>query len=263
MIIITKRKLKKQVKKRFTKILLIILVISLICIGVVFGQYYLELSKELTPIDSKKDYYNLSDFGFVKIKSEYDYNNNGVDDYTDIFNGAKEYAEFNPAYVSKYYTGGYPPVEEEGACTDLIWYALMQAGYDLKSMMAQDIRDEYDNNTYGIEIIDDNIDFRRVGNQEIFLLRYAESLDTDIYNVGDFMPGDIVTFDDSAHIAMISDKYNENGVPYLIQNRDETQEVKEEDKLEITDMQVTGHYRFEYNESLQNLINKIDNEEAQ
>lgn len=129
--------------------------------------------------------------------------------------------------------------------------------------MAQDIRDEYDNNTYSIEIIDDNIDFRRVGNQEIFLLRYAESLDIDIYNVGDFMPGDIVTFDDSANIAMISDKYNENGVPYLIQNRDETQEVKEEDRLEITDMQVTGHYRFEYNESLQNLINKIDNEEAQ
>ena len=77
------------------------------------------------------------------------------------------------------------------------------------------------------------------------------------------MPGDIVTFDDSANIAMISDKYNENGVPYLIQNRDEAQEVKEEDRLEITDMQVTGHYRFEYNESLQNLINKIDNEAAQ
>lgn len=74
-------------------------------------------------------------------------------------------------------------------CTNASWI-------DLKSMMAQDIRDEYDNNTYSIEIIDDNIDFRRVGNQEIFLLRYAESLDIDIYNVGDFMPGDIVTFDD-------------------------------------------------------------------
>lgn len=72
------------------------------------------------------------------------------------------------------------------------------------------------------------------------------------------MPGDIITFDYSAHIAMISDKYNENGVPYVIQNRDETQTEKEENRLEETDMEVTGHYRFEHSEKLQKLINNMN-----
>ena len=57
---------------------------------------------------------------------------------------------------------------------------------------------------------------------------------------------------------MISDKYNERGVPYLIQNRDETQEEKEEDRLEVTEMEVTGHYRFTYNEKIENLINNMN-----
>ena len=90
-----------------------------------------------------------------------------------------------------------------------------------------------------------------------FFKRYAESLTTDIYEVGQFQPGDIVTFDDSDHIAMISDKMNKNGVPYLIQNGDEEQEEKEEDRLEITEMEVTGHYRFTYSEKLQKLINMM------
>lgn len=124
-------------------------------------------------------------------------------------------------------------------------------------MIDKDIKDTNKKGIYGIEIIDENIDFRRVINQEVFFERYAENLDPDIYNIGEFMPGDIVTFDDSAHIAMVSDKYNINGVPYLIQNRDETQKTKEEDRLEQTDMQVTGHYRFTYNEKMEDLITKI------
>ena len=125
-------------------------------------------------------------------------------------------------------------------------------------MIAADIREEEKakKNTYDIEIIDDNIDFRRVDNQETFFIRYLPSLTTDIYEIGEFQPGDIVTFDYSDHVAMISDKYNKNGVPYLIQNRDETQKEKEEDRLEITDMEVTGHYRFEYSDKLQEIINK-------
>ena len=71
------------------------------------------------------------------------------------------------------------------------------------------------------------------------------------------MPGDILVFDNGDHIAMTSDKYNANGVPYLIQNRDETQKQKEEDRLEKTDMKVTDHYRFEYNNKIKDLINKI------
>ena len=249
-----KRKLKPKVKKLRN---IIILIIALF-IGFDFLEYEYNLNKKLTPYEEEKDYYTLSDFGFIRLKSKYDYNNNGIDDYTDILNGAKKEAKANPKYISKYYDGGYPP-DGEGVCTDVIWRSLKEAGYLLKDMMARDIRDEYKkgNDTYNIEIIDDNIDFRRVSNQEVFFKRYAESLTTDIYEVGEFQPGDIVTFDDSDHIAMISDKMNKNGVPYLIQNGDEEQEEKEEDRLEITEMEVTGHYRFTYSEKLQKLINRM------
>ena len=50
---------------------------------------------------------------------------------------------------------------------------------------------------------------------------------------------------------------NENGIPYLIQNRSEEQEEKEEDRIEKTDMSITGHYRFTYNRELKRLIKKI------
>lgn len=256
-----KRKKKKKIKKKFKKkikfLLLTILLITISILGIKAGEYYLAYNEKLIPIDEEKEYYNLSDFGFIRQLSETDYDNDGIDDYTDILNGEKKEAEKNPKYVSKYYANGYPP-DGEGVCTDVVWRALKEAGYELKTMIAADIREEEKakKNTYDIEIIDDNIDFRRVDNQETFFIRYLPSLTTDIYEIGEFQPGDIVTFDYSDHVAMISDKYNKNGVPYLIQNRDETQKEKEEDRLEITDMEVTGHYRFEYSDKLQEIINK-------
>ena len=43
----------------------------------------------------------------------------------------------------------------------------------------------------------------------------------------------------------------------LIQNRDPSQEEKEEDRLEKTEMSVTGHYRFTFSNDLKRLIEKI------
>ncbi len=246
-----KRKLKPKIKK---VTILFVSIIFLLVLSVAIN-YYLTSNKTLKQVETKKDYYNLSDFGYIKEKSSKDYNNNGIEDYQDILIGEKKYAKLNPTYKSNYYANGYPPVEKEGVCTDLIWYALKEAGYDLKSMISQDIKDN--SKDYNIEIQDDNIDFRRVENQEIFFKKYTESLTTDIYDTKNFMPGDILTFDNSAHIAMVSDKYNKNGVPYLIQNRDETQKQKEEDRLEKTEMKVTGHYRLKTNDKLEELINKI------
>lgn len=255
-----KKKVKQSFKKLIKNFTIIVIVAILIVVGAKAIDYYSVYNEDLKPISHEKEYYNISDFGFIKEISEEDYDEDGIDDYTDILNGEKKYAEYNPAYISNYYAGGYPPVEKEGVCTDLVWFSLKEAGYNLKDMIVYDIHKEAKKDTYGIEIIDDNIDFRRVGNQEIFFQRYVTSLDSDIYNIGEFMPGDIITFDYSMHIAMISDKYNKNGVPYVIQNRDETQKEKEEDRLEITDMEVTGHYRFENNEKLQELINEMNNQ---
>lgn len=257
MIKIAKLKLKKKIKKFLNKLYLSLAVILILLFLGLLSNYYLTINKNLKPISSEKDYYNISDFGFIREISPKDYDNDGIDDYTDILNGEKIVAKINPKYVNEYYAGGYPP-ETEGVCTDVIWRSLKEAGYSLKDMISQDIRDEYDKKTYNISIIDDNIDFRRVLNQEIFFQRYAEVLDTDIYKVGDLMPGDILVFNDSEHIAMVSDKYNKNGIPYLIQNRDSSQKETEEDRLEETDMIVTGHYRFKYNDKIQELINRIN-----
>lgn len=249
-------KLKKSAK-RFV-LLLMIVIFGFVCFCVI--NYYVVLNKKITPIEIHNEtYYYSEDFGINVVKSKTDYDGDGLDDYSDILAGAKKYAKFNPKYVSKYYDDGYPPVEEEGVCTDLIWYALSEAGYNLKGMIILDIKKDQKtgNDRYNISSRDDNIDFRRVGNQEIFFKTYVENLTSDIYLFYEFQPGDIVTFDDSAHIAFISDKRNANGIPYLIQNSDEDQKEKEEDVLEITDMQITGHYRFTYNNEIKHLMNNI------
>ena len=251
-----KRKLKKQIKTKIKIFTLIALIILLIVCGVESLRYYFVSNEKLEPIDQKKQYYNISDFGFAREISDTDYNNNGKDDYKDILEGEKQYAKLNPKYKSEYYDGGYPPVEKEGVCTDLIWYALKNAGYNLKDMIDKDIKQtrKQKKKVYDIDVVDQNIDFRRVSMQETFFQRYAQILDTDMYSIGQFMPGDIVTFDYSEHIAMISDKYTKDAVPYLIQNRDGNQKNKEENRLEKTKMEITGHYRLKYTKKLEKLI---------
>lgn len=249
-----KKKIKKEVKKKFAFLVLTIFVIISLSETI---NYLYHIKKEFSPIiTEEKEYYKLSDFGFAYEKSTTDYNKNGVDDYTDILNGAKKVAKINPKYVSKYYDGGYPP-ETEGISADLTVWSLKEAGYDLKELISKDIKNTQKSkeNTYNIEIRDDNIDFRRITNQQIFFQRYAKELTIDIYEVGAFQAGDIIIFDYNSHIAIISDKMNKNGIPYIIHLYDDEQESKEEDILETTDMTITNHYRFEYNEKLQQLIN--------
>ncbi len=249
-----KKKLKRSVKSFFC-ICIFVGLTYLLFEGV---NYYITINKNLTPVFNHEEYFYAEDFGINVIKSEYDFDNDGIDDYSDILLGAQKERDMNPTYVSKYYDGGYPP-DDEGVCTDVIWRALLEAGYYLKDMMVYDITKDQENNTsyYDIDYRDDNIDFRRVGNQEVFFKKYTESLTTNIYDIEEFMPGDVVVFDYGAHIAIISDKRNENGIPYLIQNRDPSQEEKEEDRLEKAEMSVTGHYRFTFSNDLKRLIEKI------
>lgn len=92
---------------------------------------------------------------------------------------------------------------------------------------------------------DRNIDFRRVPNLKVFFDRYAEALTLDPYEIEEWQPGDIVIFGEQyVHIAIISDKRNKDGVPYIIHNGG--QPVREENMLvKYTLWQpITGHYRF-------------------
>lgn len=182
-----------------------------------------------------------------------DFNNNGRDDFTDFVVGARKQTRLNPKYDgTKVYEGGYPP-DGEGVCTDLIWKAFKEAGYSLKDMMDYDIK--YNNEFYsGTHLYGPNpdIDFRRVRNQAVFFNRYAKSLTLDPFKLSKWLPGDIVIFGDDSHIAIISDKRNEHGIPYILHTSDVI--TGEEDGLlrRHTNERgpITGHYRFIYNERL-------------
>ena len=186
--------------------------------------------------------YYAEDFGITTLKSNIDFDNDGVDDYTDIMLGARKDAENCPTYKSAYYAGGYPP-DDEGVCTDVVWRAFKNAGYNLKDLIDEDIK----NNTSEYPRVagkpDPNIDFRRVPNLISFFSRNAISLSTDLSQIADWQPGDIVTFEKS-HVGIISDKRNKNGVPYLIHNG--SQKNREEDILEIYILhsEISGHFRW-------------------
>ncbi len=243
-----KRKLKKKIKG----IICLIIFILLLTISSKIVEYKYLSNRNLNPQEIKKEYYTSLDFGFIEEKSIKDNNYNQVDDYIDMLNGALKKVETTKEVISDYYADGYPP-ETEGISSDIIWAALKEAGYNLKDLMARDIRDTYKQKVYDIDIIDDNIDFRRINNIEIFLQRYAEELTTDIENVTEFTPGDIIIFNYGEHVAIVSNKRNKNAIPYIIQI---TSKQEKEINLESIDMNLTSHYRLKHSEKLQQLINK-------
>lgn len=192
----------------------------------------------------KNKYYMAENFDIEIIKSEIDYNQNGIDDYTDIVNGAILEGKKKPKYHSAYYDGGYPP-EDEGVCTDLIWRSLKYAGYDLKELVDQDISDHLDEYPM-IETPDENIDFRRVYNLHVFLERNTIALTTNIYKIEEFQPGDILVFENDKHIGIVSNKRNKKGIPYLLHHTGTFRNQNfslEEDILE--QYKIIGHYRFQ------------------
>lgn len=186
-----------------------------------------------------KKYYTAEDFGIKTAVGSVDFNQNGVDDYTDILLGARKDAQNHPKYDGKYIDGGYPP-DDIGVCTDVVWRGFKNAGYSLKDMVDRDIenrREAYSR----IDKPDTNIDFRRVKNLNIFFKEYAISLTTDITQIAEWQPGDIVIFNNQAHIGIVSDKRNRDGMPYIIHNGG--QPNREEDYL--TRSTVVAHYRFD------------------
>lgn len=91
---------------------------------------------------------------------------------------------------------------------------------------------------------DPNIDFRRVPNLKVYFERNAQSLTTDLTQIEQWQPGDIVTFG-TTHIGIVSDLRNQKGVPYLIHNAG--QPKREEDVLEVWNHfnPISGHFRIE------------------
>ena len=176
---------------------------------------------------------------YPRVASPVDYNGNGKDDYLDFVRGARKDAQNNPDYDDRYFEDGYPP-DNIGVCADVIWRAFKEAGYSLRDMIDNDIRNRRSAYT-SIKTPDTNIDFRRVVNLKVFFEKYAVSLTTDIDEVEEWQPGDIVIFGNNTHIGIVSDKRNAAGRPYIIHNGG--QKDREEDYL--GQEYVSFHYRFD------------------
>lgn len=220
---------KEKIVKKNIKIFLILCVIAVLCgCGYLFAHYQHTSPKRLP------DRYGAE---IPKVHSSVDKDNDGIDDQTDILQGALDYVASRPKYKSKYYRTGYPN-DGYGVCTDVVAFALKNAGYDLMTLVQQDI--EANPADYDIEEADQNIDFRRVKNLRVYFSHSAISLTTDISEIEEWQGGDIVVFKN--HIGIVSDRRNENGVPYVIHHNDPWQRTYEEDILEDRE-DIVGHYR--------------------
>lgn len=219
----------KIIRKTFLVIVIVFITLTILITGLLIYQ-------------KNKNVYYAKDFDIETVISKTDCDNDGIDDYTDILQGAKIEAENKPTYKSAYYSGGYPP-DNEGVCTDVIWRALKNAGYSLKDMVDEDIKNNVDEYPRVDGKPDSNIDFRRVPNLKVYFERNQINLTTDLSKIEEWQPGDIVVFG-SSHIGIISDKRNKKGIPYLLHNGG--QPLREEDILEVYNNYepITGHYRM-------------------
>ena len=219
----------EQAKKNVVSSFIVIILIAIFTIIVltIMNNYFIP-----------KQYYKASDFKIKTIYSKSDYNDNHIDDYSDFVLGARKDAQKKPTYISKYYDTSYPP-SNEGVCTDVIWRAFKEAGYSLRDMIDQDIKN-YPEDYPNVKTRDKNIDFRRVMNQKAFFSKYAKSYTLDYKKIEEWQPGDIVVFEDK-HIGIISDRRNKDGIPFVIHNGGQLN--REEDYL--TKSKITGHYRFD------------------
>ena len=182
--------------------------------------------------------YTNEDFNIKTYVSNIDKDNDGIDDQTDILINTRKYIITKPKYKSKYYGTGYPD-DNYGVCTDVVAFALKDAGYDLRELVNNHVKEN--RKLYDIDVIDKNIDFRRVLNLKTYFDYNAISLTTDVKRIEEWQGGDIVVF--KRHIGIVSDKRNRKGINFVIHHANPYQRYYEEDILENRD-DIIGHYRI-------------------
>ena len=216
--------------KKKIAILTAVLVGMVVLAGSIFASRYQRTSDERLP-----DRYGTE---IARLQSSEDKDGDGIDDQTDILQGALAYVSTHPKYKSRYYQTGYPD-DGYGVCTDVVAYALKNAGYDLMELVAQDIENNPDG--YDIDQPDQNIDFRRVRNLKVYFADTAIPLTTELTESEQWQGGDIVIFE--SHIGIVSDRKNADGVPYVIHHNDPFQKNYEQDILQSRE-DIVGHYRI-------------------
>lgn len=210
--------------------ILLVVIITMLTIGIIYTLYIFNI------IPHKK--YTNSDFNIDTYISSIDKDNDGIDDQTDILNNVREYVKTKPKYKSKYYSTGYSN-DEYGVCSDIVAFGLLNAGYNLMELVNKDIINNKDQ--YNIEVVDKNIDFRRVRNLKIYFERNSINLTTNINDISSWQGGDIVVFKN--HIGIVSNNRNRKGIPFIIHHANPYQIYYEEDILEHRN-DIVGHYRI-------------------
>lgn len=216
--------------KKKIAILTAVLVGMVVLAGGIFASRYQRTTDERLP-----DRYGTE---IARLQSSKDKDGDGIDDQTDILQGALAYVSTHPKYKSRYYQTGYPD-DGYGVCTDVVAYALKNAGYDLMELVAQDI--EHNPDGYDIDQPDQNIDFRRVRNLKVYFADTAIPLTTELTEPEQWQGGDIVIFE--SHIGIVSDRRNADGIPYVIHHNDPFQKTYEQDILQSRE-DIVGHYRI-------------------
>lgn len=184
-----------------------------------------------------------------RISCPIDKDGDGISDLDAILSGARDEVAARTRYLSAYYAGGYPPAGE-GTCTDLVWRALRAAGYDLKSLVDDDIFAHTAEHPLVAGQPDPGIDFRRVPNLVVFFRKTASVLTSraspgDPSNLVQWQGGDIVVFGADGsydHIAVVSDRRRPDGVPYLIHSY--WPYAREDDALLLWPTGIAYHFRF-------------------
>lgn len=184
----------------------------------------------------------------VNLLSGKDINKNGVDDYTDLIETAREYIRSHPIYESFYYSETGYPTDWYGVCTDVIWRAYFGIGVAFKDLVDSDIaycKTLGEENPYKETQATHLIDFRRVVNLKVYYERNSTVLTTDTSDPTEWQPGDIVIFSPS-HIGICSDKRDSEGLPYILHHTYSrgTVESDELGKFNVGDYEIVGHYRI-------------------
>ncbi len=183
----------------------------------------------------------------------HDRDNDGIPDPLDILIGAKKaalnadaYTAEAEDYISMKYPGGDVP-RTIGVCTDVIIRAVRNAGLDLQKELHEDIRRARAAYPMVKGMGDPSIDQRRVGTLLPYFLRHWEKHTPRFDDASDpLRPGDIIlmdTFPQRAgpdHIGILSDRVDDQGLPYVINNWTDGTVTKEMDLLTF----VPVMYRF-------------------
>lgn len=146
-----------------------------------------------------------------------------------ILEGARAEARLRTPYIMEYRTMKYPGGDvppDTGVCTDLVVRAFRHAGYDLQSLLHEDRvahPEAYPTRIWNNKQPDKNIDHRRCQNLAVWFRQFTQSLTTETHGkVGkEWQAGDVVFFVRSGkehpwHVAIISDKHDDDGMPLVI-----------------------------------------------